>query len=207
VIDDANGDRLVPDLLLRVTAQAKVWIRVDEQLPVDRAMGVVADRATLTQRFVLKHYRPDLFTMALRTAFVEPRQGETAGRFENVSTMRIMALHAVHAAFEDRVMLRQTEFSMRLEMAFEARSRLSAGIQDETAPSAADLDVPAAGPVTGFATRLSLDARNFEMNAGVRARRKAAHVIRVTVCADLVADKVRAWNLRGIQDGQRSQGA
>ena len=51
-------------LHLGVALQAKVWITLDQQLPVDRAVRVVADSASLAQSFVFEDKRPALLAVA-----------------------------------------------------------------------------------------------------------------------------------------------
>jgi len=61
-----------------------------------------------------------LFAMALGAALVKTRHSQTSGGFENIQPVRIVALHTIHALFQDRVMLRQIELSADLQMALEA---------------------------------------------------------------------------------------
>jgi len=85
--------------------------------------------------------------MTLRAAFVQPRHGQSAGAFENIATMRIVALRAIHPAFNHGMMLRQIEFSPSRQVALETRAGIFSGIDNEFA-SAARGNVFAAGTVT-----------------------------------------------------------
>ena len=67
VIRVADVNLLAPHaqpLHLGVALQAKVWIILDQHLPVDRAVRIMADGASLAQRFVLENKRPALLAMA-----------------------------------------------------------------------------------------------------------------------------------------------
>lgn len=67
---------------------------------------------------------------------------------ENVSAMRIVALHAIHSLFKNRMVIGQFELRVSVEMTIETSSRLPARVDDELSASAARLDVQAAWPVT-----------------------------------------------------------
>ena len=183
-----------------MTSQAKVWIAHGEHLAVDRTVRVVTDRASIVQGLVLEHERPRLFAVALSTAFVEPRHRESAGGFENIAAVRVVALHAAHVAFDDRMMLRQMEFGLGFEMALEAGRRVFAGIDDELA-AAAGFDVLAARPVTGFTAGLRFHAGGFKMHPRVRTAREHAHIFRMAILAGFVSDKGCAGNFRRREDG------
>jgi len=141
---------------LGVALEAQVVVSLDQQLGVDRAVWVMADRAAFAHRFVLEDERLGLFAMTLGAGFIEPRHREAVGGFHEVATVRVMALHAIHFAFDHRMMLRQVELRVRLEMALKTSRRVPARINNEFATSTADSDVFAAGAVAGFATILAL---------------------------------------------------
>ena len=107
-----------------------------------------------------------------------------------------MALDASQFAFQDRVPLGQAEFGVRLQMAGQARLRVFARIDDESATSAAGGDMPAARAVAGLASRLALHQAVGCMQAGVRAGRKMPHIIGVTFIAGPVTDKGCSLDLR-----------
>ena len=120
-------------LHLRMTFQAKVRIAFDEQFLVDRAVRSVANRAPFPQGLVFKYEGPGLLAMTLRAAFVQPRHRQSAVWFHDVAAVRIVALHAVHPVFNDRVMLRQVELRVDFKMALKAGRGVLAGIGDEFA--------------------------------------------------------------------------
>ena len=134
-------------LHLRMTFEAKVRITLDQQLPIHRTVRVVTDGAAFPQCLMLKNEWPGLFTMTLRATLVESCHRQTAARFENVPPVRIMALHAIHPPFDDRMMLRQIKFSMRLQMALKTGSRIFSRIDNESTAPPAGLNVFAAWPM------------------------------------------------------------
>lgn len=206
MVDCADIDRPAAHGILRMTAQAEVWIRVGEHFPIHGPVRGVADRAAFAQGFMFEHNRPGLFPMAHRATFVEPRHFQPAGGLENVAPMRVVALRAIHMALDDRVMLRQAEFSARLDVALETRGRVLAGIHDEPVAAAADFDVFAAGTVAGLAAILPRGGRAIHMNSSVRTRGKAADVIGVAIRTGLVPHKMGARDFRRSDDGVRDRG-
>src|SRR5262249_57730388 len=91
--------------VLGMTAEAKVPVANGQKLGVDRAMRIVAGGARFTYGRVLKDKRPRLGLMTLGARFVQARHGQTAGRLHDVQPVRVMALHAIHFALGDGVML------------------------------------------------------------------------------------------------------
>lgn len=188
-----NASRITADgfadgLTLGMTSQTKIGISIHEHFPVYGTVGVVAADAALTQCVMLEHNRPRLFAVTLRAAFIEPGHRESAGGFENVASVRIVALDAIHVAFDHRMMLRQVKFRLGIEMTLETCRRILAGIDDEFAATATRLNVQAARSVTGFTPALAGHRRAFKMQARVRAAGKDADVIRVAFRASAVAD-------------------
>ena len=156
---------------------------------------------------MFEYNRPGLFPMALGAAFVPPRHCQPARRFENVAPMRVMTLNAVHVAFENGVMLRQTEFSVRLHMTLKARRGVLAGVHDEFAASSARRHMQAAGTVAGFAAALSRHGSAFDMDASVRTGREQSDVFGVAIQAGFVAHIMRAGDFRRGKNGLRDRGA
>lgn len=69
--------------------------------------------------------------------------------FENIAAVRIVALNAIHRAFDDGMMLWKREIGVNLHMTLKTGCGIFAGIDDEFC--VAGFDVSAAGTVTGFA--------------------------------------------------------
>ena len=142
---EANINLALGALDLGVAFETKVRVTLYQQLPIHRTMWVVTDRAAFSQRFMFKNKGAGLFTMTCGTILVEPSHRQAPRRFENVATMWIVAGHAIHPPFDDRMMLWQVEFSMGLKMALKAGRRILSGINNELAAPPPGHDV--------FATR------------------------------------------------------
>ena len=144
----AGGD--IRALVLRVAAHAKIGVVINEHFLVDGAVRVVADGATFVHRFVFEDEGPRLVLMALRAALVLPGHRQTPHEFEDITAMRIVAVHAIHVTFNDRMVLGQVEFTLHIEMALKTGVGFFAGIDDELG-FAAGADMFAAGAMAGFA--------------------------------------------------------
>ena len=189
-------------LRLRVTAQAKIRIALDEHFAVDRAVRIVAGRAAFAQRLVLEGKGPRLVAMTLRAALVDAGQRESARRFHDIHPVRIVTLHAIHFALDHRVMLRQVEFRLDFHMALEARGRVLARVDDEFVRRV--FNVFAARPVAGFTTGLVASGGFLKMRPGMRAGGKPPDVIGVAIGARAVTHIMRPGDLRGDYDGPGS---
>lgn len=187
---------------LGVAFQTQIVVALDQQLWVDRAVRIVADRTTFPHGFVFKDERPGLFAMTLGAGLIEPRHGEAAGGFHHVASVRVVALHAIHFAFDDRMMLRQVELGVGLEMTLKASRCVVPGIEDEFAAATADGDMFAAGAVAGFAAVLALPGQSVESQARVRAGEKVVRIVGVTLEARAVAGERCTFN-----GGWRNDGA
>ena len=144
---EANINFALDALYLGMAFETKVWITLDQQLPIHRAMWVVTDRAAFSQRFMFKNKGTRLFTMTFCAILVETSHRQAPRRFENVATMWIVAGHAIHPPLDDRVMVWQVEFSMGLKMALKTGRRILSGINNELAAPASGIDVFAARPM------------------------------------------------------------
>ena len=157
---------------------------------------------------MFKDERAGLIAMTLRAAFTGPRHGQAAGGFEDVAAVRIVAVHAIHPPFNDRMMLGQVKFSMRIEMALKTGGGVVARVDDE-AGRAAGFDMFAARAVTGFAASLAGHARRFQ-NAPAREDWRG-------ICGQCpcdasprrpeVADVLGAGDVQRDDGGARSDGA
>ena len=188
---------------LGVAFEAEIGIALDEQLAIHRPVRVVANGATFAQSFVFENKWARLFAVTGGAILVQPRHGQSAGRLEDVSAMRVMTLDAIHAAFNDWVMLRQIEFSMGLQMTLETGRRIFSRVDDEFAASAAGLEVFAAGAVAGFAPGLSGEPRLSNVHSGVRTGGKHPGDVGVAIKAGFIADVSCARDFRRGDDGAR----
>ena len=98
-------------------------------------MRRVTSRAAVTHRVVLKDNQASLFVMALRARFVLTSEGHPTSAFENICAMWIVALHAGHLSFNDRVALWQVEFRMLLGMTSKAGAGIFTRIDDQSTPA------------------------------------------------------------------------
>jgi len=166
-------------------------------------MRLVADGATFAHGFVLIHEGLGLFPMTRGAGLVHPRHRQSTSRFENIESVRVMALYTVHLAFDHGMVLRQIELGMSLQMAGIAHRRVFAWIDNEYAPPAARLNVFAAGTMARFAAAHSRHVGTRIMQSRVRAGWEHASDIGVTLEASLVADERGPWNRRRRYYGMR----
>lgn len=206
-LTDKDMAGLTGRLVLGMAAQAEVGVGRHEHLPVYRAVRVVAGGAALAHGFMLENERLGLFAMALRAIFVEARHGQPTRRLEDIAAMRIVALHAVHAAFDDRVVLGQVELGVGFQMAFKAGGRIFARVNDEFAPPAARRNVFAAWAMAGFAPRLAGQFGLIQMNPGVGAGRKDLDHAGVAIQAGLISHIGCAGDVGRSQGRARDRGA
>src|SRR5262245_18068901 len=138
--------------------------------------------AAVTQGLVFVNDHARLFAMALGARFVQARKsggrpGFKSGpmrRLENIRPVRIVALDAVHSVFQHRMMVRQSELGVHMDMTSEAGLRFPAGIDNEFAPPTPGPHVQAARAVARFTTCRLRARRAFEMETRVRAGGKGA---------------------------------
>jgi hypothetical protein len=199
--DHKVAGKNVGTLNLQVALEAKIVVALDEELAIDRAVRAMASGAAFAEGFVFVNEGAALFAMALRALFVEAGHGEAAGGLHRVVAVRVVALHTIHVAFDDRMMLRKIEFGMDVDVALETGARIFAGVDDETTATAADADVFAGRAMAGFA---AADAREFYVvlvETAVRAEGECLRDVGVTFHAGSVADKMRAGDVRRGDDG------
>ena len=130
-------------------------------------MRVMTNGAAFPQSFVLKDKRAGLRRVALRATLILTRHGEPTRGLQNVTTVRVMAIHAIHVALDDRVMLRQGKFRMGIQVTLEQGFRILAGIDDKLGRTTG-ADVLAAGVVAGCTAapeRVSRHRQNAIANA------------------------------------------
>jgi len=195
-VPDINVSRRnIGALRLRVATQAKIRVVFDEEHAVNGPVRIMASGATFPQCLVLKNERARLRLVTLRAAFVLASHGQSARALEHVAAMRIVAVHAIHVALDDRVMLRQRKLRVRVEMALKTGRRIFAGIDDEFGRTAR-ANMFAAGTVAGFATALPGHGGVDRMQPRMRAHRKFPDNIRVAIRAGFIAREMRAGNFQ-----------
>ena len=194
-----------------MTFQAEVVVALDEHFIGNRAVRLMTNRAAFAQSFVLIDHGACLLTVTLGARFVQPRDSgggahaerRAVRRFHNVCAMRIMALHAIHAAFNDRMVLRIFELCVNVDMTGKARLRIAPGIHNEFAAPAAGLHVQTPGTMTGLAACGIAVGRTLQMQAGMWTRSKGARELGMAIDTGLIADERRAFDLRRIDRAAR----
>ena len=159
-------------------------------------MRLVANGATVAQRFMLEDEWAGLFAMTLSATLVHAGHREAASRLHDFVTVRIVALHAIHAVFDDRMVLREIEVAMHIKMALKTNVGIFAGIDDEPAAPATYSHVFARSPVARFATRDRGEFNVLFIKATVGAGGEGAGNISVAVRANAVTDEMRPFHLR-----------
>ncbi len=150
-IDVAGGHG--GSLNLGMAPQAQVRVIFDQQLFIDGSVRVMADGAAFVHRLVFKNEGSRLVLMARGTALILPGHGKTPGGLENVLTVRVVALHAIHETLRHGMMLGQTEFALDIQVAFHAGIRFFTRVYNQTW-LAAGPDMFTAWSVAGFASSL-----------------------------------------------------
>ena len=165
---------------LGMTFQAKIGIVLREHFRIGGTMGSVADHAAFAERLVLVNERPGLLAMTLGAGFIQARHGQSAFRLEDVASVRVVALDAIHFIFEHWMMMGKFEFSLLLNVTLKTGGGFPAGIDDEFAATAPALNMAAAGSVAGFATGSAREFFLIKMDAGMDAAGKGGAIKRLT---------------------------
>ena len=148
---------------------------------------------------MFKHHGPGLLAVALGATFVLAGHGQATLGFEDVAAVRIVALHAIHPSFDNRMMLRQMKLAFNVQVTLETGSRILPGIDDESG-LAAGLDVFAAGAVAGFATRSARQGVPARISARMWTGREGGDNGGMAVHARLVPHQMGAGNGEGDND-------
>lgn len=192
-------------LHLCVTFQAKIVVAFNEHLGVDRTVWAVTHRATFAQGFVLEDERLRLVAVTVRAGLVQARQTRAAGGLHDIRAVRVVALHAVHFAFEHRMMLRQAEFGVGVEVTIETGGGVPARIQNKFPTPATDFNVFAPGTVAGFTTAGAGCRHRRKVHPGMGAGGELLDVIGVALQAGFVADVIRTRDVRRHDDRPRNR--
>ena len=137
------ADEQSPALLhLGMATQAKVGIGLHEHLVIDGTVRLMTGGAAFAQRFMLKDETPGLFTVTGRALLVQTRHRQAARRFHDVQSMWVVAVDAIHLPLTHRMMLRQVELGVDVEMAIEASLRITARVHDESLASRRNVFAP-----------------------------------------------------------------
>ncbi len=166
----------------------------------------MANDAPFAHRFVFVNKRAGLLAMTFGAGFIQARHGQAAFGFEDVATVRIVALHAVHFILDDRMVMGKFEFGMLFDMTLETGGRFPTGVDGEFAAAAAGFDMPAAGAMTGFATGSTGKFFLIEMDAGMNAAGEGAGDGRVTIGTSFISDEMGAGNFERRHHGACGRG-
>lgn len=207
VVRLADGDLAARNLELRMTFQAEVVIALNQQFPIDRAVGLMTDRAAFAHGLVLEHHRPGLLPMTLGARFVQAGHRQAARRLHDVAAMWIVALDTVHPRFDHRVMTRQIEFRVDLQMTLITACRILPWIDDELAPASARRYMFASGPVTRLTTGAPRQFQILFVKPTVWTCGKNARDVGVAISAGFVSDKRSSFNFRWSEDSAVQGGA
>lgn len=192
---------------LDVALETEIVVALGEELPVDGAVGVMAGGAAFAHGFVFVDEGTGLLAMTFGALLIDAGHGEAAGRFHDFVAVRIVALDTIHAAFDDRMMLRKVEQRVDVKMALETGGRVFTGIDDEFLSATAELHVFAGGTVAGFAAG---DVGEFDVvlvKLAVSAGGEEAGDVGVTFDAGGVADVMCTFDMRRCDDGARDGAA
>jgi hypothetical protein len=192
---DRERSRTILELHLGVAPKAEVVVTLVQQLGADRSVRRVADGATFPHRFVLKYEWPALVSVASRARFIQLRHGQARRRFEYIAPVGIVALDAIHPPFNDRVVVRQVQLGVNLQVTLEADRRVPPRVNDKSTPPTTRSGVFAARPMAGFASGLAGPLQIVFVKTRVRAGRKGPGDIRVAIGADSIPNKRSALNL------------
>lgn len=88
------------ELHLGMAAEAEIRIALNEEFVMDRAMRLVASRTAVLHRLVHEDEVSGLFAMALSALLISTGQAETAWLLEDLAAVRLVAINAVHLAFQ-----------------------------------------------------------------------------------------------------------
>ena len=199
VIDLPNDDLPGRSLVLGMAFEAEMVARRRQQPAMDRAMRRMADGASLAQSLVFEHERPVLLSMTGAARGVLARHGQTAGRFQNLRPVRIMAGHAVDPALHKRMMAGQPELRRGMDMTLETGFGLTVRVDNPLRRTCGR--VAAARTMTRFAAGDRRPVRATAVAPSVGARGKPAALFGVTIGAG------RAAHVCGPCDVKRSHHA
>jgi len=190
---DISDDNLprgdVGALDLGMTPQAKVRIRLREQLGVNRSVNAMARCAALAHRRMLEHKWSRLRAVTLGAGLIWSSHGKATRWLENVAAVRVVTLDAVHFAFNDGMVLRQMELSLDRAVAFKTGGWIAAGVDNDFSSAATTGNVETARSVARLTASLPRGPAILEANAGVRAGREDSRNVGVTLRASAVTHK------------------
>jgi hypothetical protein len=140
VIDVSNENVSGYFLLLKMAFQTERRVAFIQQTLVDGAVRRMTDAAPLLYCLMWVNPGTSLLCVTLEARFVSAEESETAGfeRLLNVcrrsfggdAFVRLMTIAAAHLAFEDRMVMRQSERCANVQVALETSLRRLAWVYD-----------------------------------------------------------------------------
>lgn len=199
---------------LRVAFETKIVVPLDEHLVRDGAVRLMTNGAAFTQSFVFVDDQARLLAMALRAGLIQARETSRSPslksgamrRLENVGSVRIVALNAIHPLFQHRMVVRQSELGVHMDMTSETGLWFPARVDNKFAASAPGLHVQAAWSVARFATGRLGSRGVFEMDTRMRARWKDAGDVGMAIDAGFIPNKSCSLNHRRRHHGASKVG-
>jgi len=153
---------------------------------------IVTRDAAFAHRLVLEHKRTELRRVALGAGFIL-RQEFRSAAFDDGAFVWIVTIAATHLAFDDRMVRRQIEFTLFVQMTLKTHLGRFAWIDDGVG-RAGKLNVQTARSMAGFASDvLGVVAGRLQMK--MRRGVEAAKSLLMTLLACRRADISRAGNL------------
>lgn len=156
----------------------------------------MAGHASFAERFVFEGKRSGLLAVALRAGFVQSRHRQSSGGFEDIASMGIVALRAVHVILDQGMVIGQLELGLNVEVTLKTGGWVFARVRNELPSSASGRDMFAARSMAGFATRHPGPFQIVPVQPPVRACRKKARDVCVTIDAGAVSNEHGAVDLR-----------
>jgi hypothetical protein len=185
---------------LCMALQAKIIVPFNQHLGIDRAVRLMADSASFAQCFVFENERASLLAMALSAPFIQTSHHQSPAPLVNIHSVRIVTLGAIHFAFPDRVMLRQINFGMSLQMALQAGGRVVTRINDQPTAPPACRHMPAARTMACLAAGRPREAGPFKVHSSMGTGREYAGNVGVTLRTNFVANEGSSRNGRWRDD-------
>ena len=183
---------------LSMAPQAQIRIRFQQRFGIDGAMRVVTGRAAFAQGRVFVNERLGLLLVALGARFIQPRHGQPPFRLHDVHAVGIVAIHAIHFAFQYGMMIRKMKLRFDVRVAAKTCLRVFPRVDDEffQAALARHRDVFAARAVAGFAAVLAGHCALGFMQPRMDAGWKNACDVLMTIRAGRIPHIRRAFDLR-----------
>lgn len=163
-------------------------------------MRRMANGTTFAQGFMGKGGDPSLSSMTGGAGFIRACPENSGGRFENIHAVGIVALDAVHAPLDYRMMSWQVKLSLGFEMTAKTGLRLFSWIENKAPAPAPGLNMLAARSMAALAAGQSLKPGTIHLQMCMRTRSETANVGRMAINAPVVPHVDRPGNIERLHD-------